>query len=63
MSLAQLKQIKIFKVGNYETEDLEKAVNAYVIEIYSIEGSYPSIETNENYVSVICNRLVETTRK
>ena len=61
MSKRQLTQIKIFKVSEFSTEDLEKAVNDYVIEIFSKEGNYPSIETNERYVSVICNSLVETT--
>ena len=61
MSKRQLTQIKIFKVSEFSTEDLEKSVNDYVIEIFSKEGNYPSIETNERYVSVICNRLVETT--
>ena len=63
MSKRQLKQIKIFKVGEFSVEDLEKAVNNYVIEIFSKEGNYPNIEANEKYVSVICNCLVETTRK
>lgn len=64
MSKRQLQQIKIFKVTDFETtEDLEKSVNNYVIEIFSKEGNYPNIKTNSNYISVISDCLVETTFK
>ena len=63
MSKRQIKQIKIFKVSEFSTEDLEKSVNNYVIEIFSKEGNYPIIKTNSKYISVICDCLVETTYK
>jgi hypothetical protein len=64
MSKRQLQQIKIFKVTDFETtEDLEKSVNNYVIEIFSKQGNYPNIKTNSNYISVISDCLVETTFK
>ena len=63
MSKRQLEQIKIFKVSEFSTEDLEKSVNNYVIEIFSKQGNYPTIKTNSKYISVICDCLVETTYK
>jgi hypothetical protein len=61
MKKRQLKQIKIFKVSDFETTDLlEKTVNNYVIERYNKEGNYPDIETNSKFVSVIGKCLVET---
>lgn len=63
MSKRQLKQIKIFKIADYGTPELlEQAVNSYVIEVFTKEGNYPNIETNSKYISVICERLVETGR-
>lgn len=63
MSKRQLKQIKIFKVSDFETmEQLEKAVNVYVIERFNKEGNYPYIETNSKFVSVISECLVDTSR-
>lgn len=61
---AQIKQIKIFRVDEYDSsEKLEKAVNDFVSEIASQEGNYPSIETNSKFISVIGNRLVEINYK
>lgn len=59
----QLKQIKIFKVSDFETtEKLENAVNDYVIERFNKEGNYPNIETNSKFVSVISDCLVNVDR-
>ena len=64
MRKRQLLQIKIFKVSDFETtEQLEKSVNNYVIEIYNKEGNYPNIKTNSKYISVISDCLVETKYK
>jgi hypothetical protein len=63
MSKRQLKQIKIFKVSDFETTDaLEKAVNDYVIERFNKEGNFPHIETNSKFVSVVSECLVDTSR-
>ena len=63
MDKRQLKQIKIFKVSDFETtEALEKAVNDYVIERFNKEGNYPHIETNSKFVSVVSECLVDTSR-
>ncbi len=63
MSKRQLKQIKIFKVSDFETtEQLEKTVNDYVIERFNKEGNYPHIETNSKFVSVVSECLVDTRR-
>lgn len=63
MSKRQLKQIKIFKVSDFETtEQLEKVVNNYVIERFNKEGNYPCIETNSKFISVISECLVDTSR-
>lgn len=63
MSKRQLKQIKIFKVSDFETTDaLEKAVNDYVIERFNKEGNYPHIETNSKFLSVVSECLVDTSR-
>lgn len=63
MSKRQLKQIKIFKVSDFvTTQQLEKAVNNYVIEIFDKEGNYPHIETNSKFISVISECLVDTSR-
>jgi hypothetical protein len=63
MSKRQLKQIKIFKVSDFETtEQLEKTVNDYVIERFNKEGNYPHIETNSKFVSVVSECLVDTSR-
>ena len=57
----QLKQIKIFKLSDYDIADeLEKVVNNYVIERFNKEGNYPSIETNSTFISIISECLVET---
>ena len=62
-SKKQLKQIKIFKVSDFETtEQLEKTVNDYVIERFNKERNYPHIETNSKFVSVISECLVDTSR-
>ncbi len=59
----QLQQIKIFKVSDFEkTEQLENAVNDYVIERFNKEGNFPYIETNSNFVSVISECLVDTSK-
>jgi hypothetical protein len=59
----QLQQIKIFKVSDFEkTEQLENAVNDYVIERFNKEGNFPHIETNSNFVSVISECLVDTSK-
>ena len=59
----QLKQIKTFHFWNFSsTEEVDKAVNDYVIEVYNREGNYPSIETNSKFISVISECLVETTK-
>ena len=56
----RLQQIKIFPVRNfYNDQELEKAVNKYVIQIFNKEGEYPFIETNSSFISVICNCLVK----
>ena len=61
MAKRQLKQIKIFKVSDFETtEQLEKTVNDYVIERFNKEGNYPRIETNSKFVSVLSDCLVDT---
>jgi len=61
MSKRQLKQIKIFKVSDFETaEALEKVVNDYVIERFNKEGNYPHIETNSKFISVVSECLVDT---
>lgn len=63
MSKRQLKQIKIFKVSDFQTtEELEKAVNDYVIEIFNKEGNYPHIGTNSKFVSVVIECLVDTSK-
>lgn len=63
MRKQQLKQIKIFKVSDFETtEKLEKAVNDYVIERFNKEGNYPNIETNSKFISVISDCLVNVDR-
>lgn len=63
MSKRQLKQIKIFKVSDFETtEQLEKAVNDYVIERFNKEENFPSIGTNSKFVSVVSECLVDTSR-
>lgn len=63
MSKRQLKQIKIFKVSDFQTtEELEKAVNDYVIEIFNKEGNYPHIGTNSKFVSVVSECLVDTSK-
>lgn len=63
MSKRQLKQIKIFKVSDFETTDqLEKAVNDYVIERFNKQGNYPHIETNSKFISVISDCLVDTSK-
>ena len=59
----QLEQIKIFPYHNYTTEELEIAVNAYVIERFNNEGNFPRIETNEGFISVISECLVTTNLK
>lgn len=59
----QLQQIKIFKVSDFEkTEQLENAVNDYVIERFNKEGNFPHIETNSKFVSVISECLVDTSK-
>ena len=56
----QLEQIKIFLYSNYTTEELEKAVNDYVVEIFNKEGNFPRIETNQGFISVIVDCLRNT---
>jgi hypothetical protein len=57
----QLKQIKIFKLSDYDVaEQLEKVVNDYVIKSWEDHGNYPSIKTNSKFISIINNHLVET---
>jgi len=59
----QLKQIKTFKVSDFETSDLlDKTVNDYVIERFNKEGNYPTIETNSKFISVISECIVDTSR-
>ena len=59
----QWRMIKIFKVSDFEkTEQLENAVNDYVIERFNKEGNFPYIETNSNFVSVISECLVDTSK-
>lgn len=63
MSTHQLEQIKLFRVSTFDTtEQLESAVNDYVIRRFNKEGNYPHIETNSKYISVISNCLVKTNR-
>lgn len=56
----QLEQIKIFPYSNHTTEELEKAVNDYVVEIFNKEGNFPRIETNQGFISVIVDCLRNT---
>lgn len=56
----QLEQIKIFPYSNYTTEELEKAVNDYVVEIFNEQGNFPRIETNQGFISVIVDCLRNT---
>ena len=60
MQKRQLQQIKIFPYGNYTTEELEKAVNDYVVEIFNKQGNFPRIETNQGFISVIVDCLLTT---
>ncbi|MGB4985006.1 MAG: hypothetical protein WBO70_04470 [Erysipelotrichaceae bacterium] len=61
MSKRQLKQIKIFRISDYQLiSDLEEDVNNYVIERFNKEGNFPSIETNSKFISIISECLVET---
>lgn len=50
----RLLQIKIFKI------DEENAVNDYVISCFNETGNSPQIGHSGNYISVTCERLVET---
>ena len=62
-SKRQLPQVKTFNVSDYEkSEDLDKAVNDFVIESFDKENSYPAIYTNEKFITVINNCIVETKR-
>ena len=59
----QLPQIKTFNVSDYEkSEDLDKAVNDFVIESFDKNNNFPAIYTNEKFITVINDCIVETKR-
>ena len=61
MAKKQLKQIKIFRLSGFVSDDvIEKMVNDYIIEIFNKHGNYPRIETNSRFISVICDCFVDT---
>jgi|GEM_PF-3897731 hypothetical protein len=53
-------QIKLFFIGNDTLEFIEKEVNQYAIECYSKHGNTPEIRMSNGYISVVCEKLVET---
>jgi hypothetical protein len=62
-SKRQLPQIKTFNVSDYEkSEDLDKAVNNFVIESFDKENNYPAIYINGKFITVINDCIVETKR-
>jgi hypothetical protein len=58
-----LKQIKIFDVSEYGTsEQLEIAVNSFIIDVFENFGNFASIETNSKFISVVFEKSVKCDR-
>lgn len=55
-----LPQIKLFKIVGDDLKTVETLVNDYVIEVFSEMGNLPEIKHSGDFISVICERIVET---
>jgi len=62
MTQRHLKQIKTFFVNGYgykSSTNLDVDVNNYVIKKFTETGNYPKIKTNSQFISVICDVVVD----